>query len=128
MIAQRSNRLASLLLVSAVNSLTVLVTRARSVLPATRARSVQMSAAAPSVGTLYDVPVSNNGARCRMILYYKGIGPDEVAIVSPMDLGGLKSEAFLAKNPQVTARTKSTVTHRCRQLSAAVFNAIPANW
>lgn len=32
-------------------------------------------------------------------LYYKDIAPDEVAIVSPMQLGGLKSEEYLAKNP-----------------------------
>jgi len=50
--------------------------------------------------TLYDLPVSNNGARCRMVLYYKGISEDMVAIRSPMELGGLKSEEFKAISPQ----------------------------
>jgi hypothetical protein len=30
--------------------------------------------------TLYDVPVSNNGARCRLILYKKGIDDSQVQI------------------------------------------------
>lgn len=54
----------------------------------------------PSVGTLFDVPVSNNGARCRMVLYYKQISKAEIAVVSPAELGGLKSEAYLKANPQ----------------------------
>jgi len=57
-----------------------------------------MSASAKS--TLYDVPVSNNGARCRLILYKKEIPDDEVTIVSPMDMGGLRSPEYLALNPQ----------------------------
>ena len=39
--------------------------------------------------TLYDLPVSNNGARVRMLLYYKDV--KDVEIVSPMELGGLRS-------------------------------------
>jgi len=50
--------------------------------------------------TLYDLPVSNNGARCRLILYKKCITADEVKIASPMELGGLKSSDFLKLNPQ----------------------------
>lgn len=50
--------------------------------------------------TLYDLPVSNNGARVRMLLYYKDVTPVDVAIVSPMDLGGLRSDEYLAVNPQ----------------------------
>lgn len=50
--------------------------------------------------TLYDVPVSNNGARCRLILYKKKIPSNEVQIISPMELGGLKSTEYLALNPQ----------------------------
>eukprot|EP00814_Leptocylindrus_danicus_P017080 CAMPEP_0116015292 /NCGR_PEP_ID=MMETSP0321-20121206/6755_1 /TAXON_ID=163516 /ORGANISM="Leptocylindrus danicus var. danicus, Strain B650" /LENGTH=355 /DNA_ID=CAMNT_0003485045 /DNA_START=71 /DNA_END=1138 /DNA_ORIENTATION=+ len=50
--------------------------------------------------TLYDVPVSNNGARCRLILYKKQMPSDEVQIISPMDLGGLKSAEYLSLNPQ----------------------------
>lgn len=49
-------------------------------------------------GTLYDMPVSNNGARCRYILYKKGV--DAVDVVSPAELGGLKSDEYLALNPQ----------------------------
>lgn len=49
---------------------------------------------------LYDVPVSNNGAKCRLIMYKKGLPQEEVAIVSPMDIGGLKGEEYLAMNPQ----------------------------
>jgi glutathione S-transferase len=48
---------------------------------------------------LYDLPVSNNGARCRIIIYKKGI-EDQVGIKSPMDLGGLKSPEYLKLNPQ----------------------------
>jgi len=59
-----------------------------------------MSGAAPSVGTLFDIPVSNNGARCRMVLYYKAVSEQEVAISSPMDLGGLRSDVYLDLNPQ----------------------------
>lgn len=58
-----------------------------------------MSATIPK-HTLYDVPVSNNGARCRIILYKKGIPESEVKIISPMELGGLKSPEYLALNPQ----------------------------
>jgi glutathione S-transferase len=32
-------------------------------------------------------------------LYYKNIAPDEIAIVAPAKLGGLKSKEYLAKNP-----------------------------
>ena len=56
------------------------------------------SAMTTTTKTLYDIPVSNNGARCRIILYKKEI-PD-VSIVSPMEIGGLKSEEYLKINPQ----------------------------
>jgi len=49
---------------------------------------------------LYDMPVSNHGARCRLILYKKGIPSSEIAIAPPADLGGLKSEQYLKANPQ----------------------------
>ncbi|CEM05689.1 unnamed protein product [Vitrella brassicaformis CCMP3155] len=49
--------------------------------------------------TLYDMPISNHGARCRMIVYKKGI-EDRVTIRPPGDLGGLKSEEYLKINPQ----------------------------
>lgn len=48
---------------------------------------------------LYDLPVSNHGARVRLILYKKGIEA-AVPIVSPMELGGLRSAEYLALNPQ----------------------------
>lgn len=61
--------------------------------------SISMMSAVPK-STLYDVPVSNNGARCRLILYKKQIPEEEVTIASPMDLGGLKTPEYLAMNPQ----------------------------
>ena len=45
----------------------------------------------PEKPQLFDLPVSNNGARVRMILYYKGLEA-EVDIVSPKELGGLKTD------------------------------------
>ena len=48
---------------------------------------------------LFDVPVSNNGARCRIILYKKGISQNKVDIVSPAVLGGLKSEEYMKISP-----------------------------
>ena len=49
--------------------------------------------------TLYDLPVSNHGARVRLLVYKRGI-EDKVNIVSPMDLGGLRSPEYTALNPQ----------------------------
>jgi diadenosine tetraphosphate (Ap4A) HIT family hydrolase/glutathione S-transferase len=48
---------------------------------------------------LFDVPVSNNGARCRIILYKKGISQNKVDIVSPAVMGGLKSEEYMKISP-----------------------------
>eukprot|EP00590_Aulacoseira_subarctica_P002890 CAMPEP_0172415148 /NCGR_PEP_ID=MMETSP1064-20121228/1647_1 /TAXON_ID=202472 /ORGANISM="Aulacoseira subarctica , Strain CCAP 1002/5" /LENGTH=362 /DNA_ID=CAMNT_0013152053 /DNA_START=79 /DNA_END=1167 /DNA_ORIENTATION=- len=50
--------------------------------------------------SLYDVPVSNHGARCRIIVYKKQLPSSEVSIVSPAELGGLKSPEYLALNRQ----------------------------
>lgn len=51
--------------------------------------------------TLYDTPVSNNGARVRMIIKYKDLEKKAgIVIASPVSLGGLKSESYLALNPQ----------------------------
>jgi len=61
--------------------------------------SMSTSSASPK-SILYDLPVSNNGARCRIILYKKEISEEEVKIVSPMELGGLKTPEYLAFNPQ----------------------------
>jgi glutathione S-transferase len=52
----------------------------------------------PSKITLYDVPLSNNGARCRIIIYHKDL-EDDIRITSPSELGGLKSEEYLKRNP-----------------------------
>ena len=49
--------------------------------------------------TLFDVPVSNNGARIRWILYKKGL-EQEFDIIPPAEIGGVKSESFLQINPQ----------------------------
>jgi diadenosine tetraphosphate (Ap4A) HIT family hydrolase/glutathione S-transferase len=75
-----------------------------SVVEALSLLKMSSAAAAPNVvaakRTLYDAPVSNNGARCRIILYKKNIPDTEVSVVSPMALGGLKSEEYLSINPQ----------------------------
>jgi len=56
---------------------------------------------APSAkNLLFDVPVSNNGGRARIILYKKEIAESECTIVTPMDVGGLRSEEYRAINPQ----------------------------
>jgi glutathione S-transferase len=48
---------------------------------------------------LYDVPVSNNGARNRLIIYWKGL-EDQFAITNPSEIDGIKSPRYLAMNPQ----------------------------
>ena len=59
-------------------------------------RSVASASAPPMV--LYDKPVSNNGARCRLLLYLKG-QEGAVEVRDPDTLGGLRSQEYLAKNP-----------------------------
>ena len=53
---------------------------------------------ATSSDVLYDIPVSNNGARCRIAIYAKSL-ENAVEIKSPSELGGLKSDEYLALNP-----------------------------
>ena len=53
----------------------------------------------PADHILFDVPVSNNGARIRIILYKKGITNDQVTILSPAHLGGLKSDEYKTLSP-----------------------------
>jgi glutathione S-transferase len=45
------------------------------------------------------VPVSNFGARVSLVIAWKGL-QDEVQTLSPQELGGLKSEAYMMLNPQ----------------------------
>ena len=66
----------------------------------TTALAILKMSVSPSKHVLYDVPVSNNGARCRIILYKKNIPSNEVQIVAPTELGGLKSAEYLKINPQ----------------------------
>ena len=47
---------------------------------------------------LYDMPVSNHGARIRAIIYGKGITND-ITIKEPSSLGGMKSEEYMKLNP-----------------------------
>ena len=47
----------------------------------------------------YDVPVSNNGARNRLIICWKNI-EDEFEFKNPSTLGGLKSPEFLEMHPK----------------------------
>jgi glutathione S-transferase len=63
-----------------------------------KAFSIAMTTSEHAKGKLYDMPVSNNGARCRLIIYKKKV--NDVAITSPMELGGLKTPEYLALNPQ----------------------------
>ncbi|GFR46432.1 hypothetical protein Agub_g8006 [Astrephomene gubernaculifera] len=73
----------------------------------TKSRSLTMNAQASGAHgatrtgrmVLYDVPLSNNGARNRYIIRKKGL-ENEIDIVSPQTIGGLKSPEYLALNPQ----------------------------
>ena len=47
--------------------------------------------------TLYDVPVSNHGARIRMLIYAKDL--TDVSVQDPSILGGMKSKEYLQLNP-----------------------------
>lgn len=49
---------------------------------------------------LYDMPVSNHGARCRMIIKAKGLLGSSVEIQQPAALGGLVSPEYERLNPQ----------------------------
>lgn len=60
--------------------------------------SESMSSTAKNL--LFDLPVSNNGGRARIILYKKEIPESECTVVTPMSLGGFRSEGYLAVNPQ----------------------------
>lgn len=53
----------------------------------------------PKKFTLYDMPVSNNGARCRLLIYKKKI-EDVIGIAPPTLIGGLRSDEYLRRNPQ----------------------------
>jgi hypothetical protein len=66
--------------------------------PTTNARITLTMAA----DVLYDVPVSNHGARVRFIIYEKQLAADTITIAPPTDLApnGLKSPEYLALNPQ----------------------------
>ena len=64
--------------------------------------AVRMGAQAPAAAkpyTLFDVPVSNNGARVRMVVYYTD-SEDAVEILPPSELGGLGSDAYRAVHPE----------------------------
>lgn len=49
---------------------------------------------------LYDVPVSNHGARIRLIAKSKGLIPDLLELREPSSIGGFKSAEFLKLNAQ----------------------------
>lgn len=61
--------------------------------------STYQKAYKPSKPTLFDVPVSNNGARIRWLLYQKGL-EGVVDVLPPKEIGGLRSETYLDLNPQ----------------------------
>ena len=51
--------------------------------------------------TLYDVPVSNNGARIRIAIYAKGL-EDRIQVKAPTALGGLKSDEYVSRGEFVS--------------------------
>lgn len=53
----------------------------------------------PAKPTLFSTPISNCSARNRWVIYKKGL-EGEIDTVAPQKLGGLKSEQYLALNPQ----------------------------
>lgn len=55
--------------------------------------------AKPTKPTLFDVKISNNGARVRLVAYWKDL-ENSIDFKAPADVGGLRSEAFLALNPE----------------------------
>ena len=58
-----------------------------------------MSSASTSKPILITVDVGNNPARCRFLVYHKGL-EDKVEMRTPGDYGGLSSDAYRAINPQ----------------------------
>ena len=98
----RTARLSSWLVASS-SSLLILVGARGAASFSSSSSLTMMSSASPAATTatrtLYDMPVSNNGARCRLIIYKKQI-EDQVAIAQPAELGGLKSEEYMKRNPQ----------------------------
>jgi glutathione S-transferase len=67
-------------------------------------RRTSVRVAAASAGTLYDVPVSNNGARVRLISRWKNV---DIDIVNPNEAfeGGIKGSAYAEINPQMKMPT-----------------------
>lgn len=78
---------------------------------------------------MYDVPVSNNGARCRIIVYKKQL-EDVIRIAPPSEIGGLTSPAYLKLNPQgkmpilVTTDENTAKEDAARHSSAITTTAI----
>jgi hypothetical protein len=88
-------------------------TRARNGSPLTR-WSMTSSGSGSSVGkeVLYDMPVSNHGARNRIIIRSKKLDSSIIDIRAPDSIGGLKSEAYLAfwsqpRDTVLPSRTRS---------------------
>ena len=67
------------------------------------ASSDENDAAASSLPILYDIPVSNNGARARLVIYWKNLESD-FAITNPSALGGIKSDEYLARSEVSSVR------------------------
>ena len=59
-----------------------------------------MAAADFPTPCLFDMPVSNHGARIRMILKSKNLENNEIKLAPPSLIGGLKSPEYLSLNPQ----------------------------
>ena len=67
---------------------------------AARATAAAASPAPAAPHTLYTASISNFGARPKLVLAWKGVPSTQVAVDSPMALGGIKSPEYLALNPQ----------------------------
>ena len=68
-----------------------------------------------ALGTLYDVPVSNNGARCRLLARWLGLY-DDLVLTNPNDAfadGGIKSAAYAEINPQLKMPTLVAANGLC---------------
>ena len=74
--------------------------RARGRSAARCAASASSSASASAQHTLYTVPVSNFGARVKLVLAWKGVPESDVRVAHVSELGGLRSDAYRALNPQ----------------------------
>lgn len=71
----------------------------RSVTTAPVRMSAESSAQADASLSLFSIPVSNYSMRARYIAARKGLSEDDFTVKAPADIGGLKSDQYMALNP-----------------------------